>query len=149
VAMGGRADAVLGGNCMAYFEKTPPSHRIKIAFAVPVAAADGTPPEETFRAQWKEVTIEPREPRGIQAGDCELVEQFAKNVLPLFNPREIIRMPNCNTRGKQFVGEPVLKATVLVPLPPEQPPVPQGLLEPAKERTPPPPPEENEKAGEP
>jgi hypothetical protein len=136
VAFGGRADAVLGGNC-AGFDRTPPSHRLKIAFAIPVVAAEGTPAGETFRARWQEVTIEPRKPRNIQPGDCELVEQFAKHVLPLFNPKEISRMPNCNTRGDQFVGEPILRATVLVPLPPEQPEVPQGLLEPAGKRTPP------------
>lgn len=125
LAMGARDDIRFGGICynapVRRLDQVD-SHRIQIAFSIPVQAEGGGTPGETFPAQWREVEIESGKPRSILPGDCELVAQFAKKVLPLFNPDAVTRLPNCKTRGQQFAGEPVLRATVLIPVAPPEPP---------------------------
>ena len=44
---------------------------------------------------WRHVEIAWRKPRQLERGDCELVEQFADKVLPLFATRNVERQITC------------------------------------------------------
>src|SRR5471032_657827 len=55
------------------------------------AASDGKPVDGT----WRSVAIAQRSPRELQAGDCELVEQFRSNVLPMFTTRSVENHTTC------------------------------------------------------
>jgi hypothetical protein len=44
---------------------------------------------EPVLARWKAVTLTRRQPRDLELGDCELVEQFRDRVLPAFATRKL------------------------------------------------------------
>jgi len=44
---------------------------------------------------WRPVTITDRSPRELGTGDCELVEQFRNNVLPMFTTRNVDDHTTC------------------------------------------------------
>lgn len=44
---------------------------------------------------WRHVEINSRQPRELKSGDCELVEQFADKILPLFATRNVERRITC------------------------------------------------------
>jgi hypothetical protein len=52
---------------------------------------DGAPVDGT----WKSVNITNRSPREMRSGDCELVEQFRDQVLPLFTTRNLENRTAC------------------------------------------------------
>lgn len=117
-AVGARDDMRIEGSCGEIDNVPPPFHRLKLAFSVPVPAPGGGSPGETFPAERREVRIERGEPRGVEWGDCELVEQFARQVLPVLNPtqleEDIACVPHRNTPGR-----PRLHMTLLMPAAPE------------------------------
>lgn len=117
-AAGARDDVRIEGACAGLPNQPRPSHTLVLGFSVPVSVAAGTAgsPDEVFPAEWREIEISSGHPRQIQGGDCELVEQFAKKVLPLFNPGPVASEPNCYPH-QLLVGEPVLRATLLIPVP--------------------------------
>jgi hypothetical protein len=49
-------------------------------------------------------------------GDCELVEQFAKQVLPAFNPQGLEDDVHC-VPHRHSPGRPRLRMTLLMPVP--------------------------------
>jgi len=55
------------------------------------APADGKPVDGI----WRPVSIAQRSPRELQIGDCELVEQFRNNVLPMFTTRSLQNHTTC------------------------------------------------------
>jgi hypothetical protein len=70
--------------------------RVRIVFyaaGVPAdgsqAAADATP------AQWQAVSLRRNQPRDLEMGDCELVEQFRDRVLVAFTTRNVSSEINC------------------------------------------------------
>ena len=57
------------------------------------ATADpSTPPVDGI---WRAVTLARRSPRTLELGDCELVEQFKSNVLPMFDTRNVTSRTTC------------------------------------------------------
>jgi hypothetical protein len=54
-------------------------------------AADGRPVEGT----WRPVAFAARSPRELGIGDCELIEQFKTNVLPMFTIRNLDNRTTC------------------------------------------------------
>jgi hypothetical protein len=67
----------------------------------PAANAAGAEPGQ---GEWREVNWGPTAPRELQAGDCELVEQFAQEILPLFTTRDLENHMNCQPRQAQLSG---------------------------------------------
>jgi hypothetical protein len=55
------------------------------------APSDGKPVD----GSWRPVAIAERSPRELQTGDCELVEQFRNNVLPMFTTRSVENHTTC------------------------------------------------------
>ena len=44
---------------------------------------------------WRTVAFSPRSPRELQIGDCELVEQFSKQILPMFKTQNVMNGTTC------------------------------------------------------
>ena len=55
-------------------------------------APSGTKPVDGV---WRAVSIADRSPRDLGTGDCELVEQFRNNVLPMFTTRNVEDHTTC------------------------------------------------------
>jgi hypothetical protein len=66
---------------------------------------------------WRTVEIDGRGTRRvIEAGDCELVEQFAREVLPLFTTRNVVNRTRC-TPGQRSTFDVYLSFEALGPVP--------------------------------
>jgi len=59
------------------------------------ASASPTALGEPVLAVWRHVELAPNRPYELTAGDCELMEQFRNNVLPMFTTRNVKSQFNC------------------------------------------------------
>jgi hypothetical protein len=97
LAAGARADAKSQpGACAAGFGRPDKFARADLTFSslAPLdadAAANGKPVNGTWRA----VIFGAHSPRDLQIGDCELVEQFRQQVLPMFTTRNVVSNITC------------------------------------------------------
>jgi hypothetical protein len=70
--------------------------RLKIVFYAPeLPAPDARDVGEPVLGVWKAIAIKRNSPRGLEWGDCELVEQFRDRVLPKFLTRRLEDDINC------------------------------------------------------
>ena len=70
--------------------------RLKIVFYAPELPAPGARDVgEPVLGVWKVVTIKRNSPRGLDMGDCELVEVFRDRVMPKFLTRNVQGDVNC------------------------------------------------------
>jgi hypothetical protein len=122
VAAGARADAKANpGACAAGFGRPDKFARADLSFYTlapdgAAAAADAKPVD----GAWRPVSISPRSPRGLQIGDCEIVEQFTSLVLPMFTTRNVASKTACvptqesgsdiNLQFDAFVAVPTVAA---------------------------------------
>jgi hypothetical protein len=96
LAAGARGDAkATPGACASGFGRPDKFARADLVFytlAPDAGAAAGAAPradQSPAAGAWRQVVFVPHSPRELATGDCELVEQFAAKVLPLFATREI------------------------------------------------------------
>jgi hypothetical protein len=66
---------------------------LQLADANSPAAAAGAP--DSAAGVWRHVELAPRRPFELQAGDCELVEQFRDTLLPMFVTRNVNNQVTC------------------------------------------------------
>ena len=123
-AIGARDDVKVENTCTGSFSEIQPFQDLKLAFALPVPAEPTDVSEATFPANWGKVHLTSNHPRDLDQGDCELVEQFAKQVLSKTNVREVVNDANCIPH-QQTLNSPNLSATLLMQQKPQ-------VLEPAK-----------------
>ncbi len=74
--------------------------RARLSFATlqpTVAGAGSAParPEAPVAGLWKTVQLAPHRPQSLDTGDCELMEQFRDQLLPLFTTRAIQNQLSC------------------------------------------------------
>lgn len=70
--------------------RVTPFPRVRMVFFAPALPEAGARDVgEATIAAWKPVTLSPRQPRGLEIGDCELVEQFRDRVLSAVTVRAI------------------------------------------------------------
>lgn len=69
----------------------------------------------TAIATWRPVEFRSRTPRWLEPGDCELVDQFRREVLPKFTTRDLVGGARC-TPHQQSVLDIRLTFAVLAPL---------------------------------
>jgi hypothetical protein len=70
--------------------------RLKVAFYAPELPASGARDVgEPVLGVWKAVTIKRNSPRGLDMGDCELVELFRDRIMPKFLTRKVQGDINC------------------------------------------------------
>jgi hypothetical protein len=97
IAAGARRDATSRpGACASGFGRPDKFARADLTFytLAPVggtASADGKPVD----ALWRSVKFAARSPRELGTGDCELIEQFRSNVLPMFTTRNLDNHTSC------------------------------------------------------
>jgi hypothetical protein len=111
--LGARKDVKVTGTCAGDMSRPQPFHNLEVAFAVPVPAPAGAAEGETFPARWQQVSLSDN--LRIEGGDCELVEQFTEQVLPLFNARDVKDDVRC-VPHKANVHQPRLTMTLLMPV---------------------------------
>jgi hypothetical protein len=97
IAAGARADSkVRPGACSRGFGRPDKFASATLTFytLAPVGAASGAAGPRVD-GTWRSVTFASRSPRQLEIGDCELVEQFRTNVLPMFATRNIDDRVTC------------------------------------------------------
>jgi len=84
------------GACASNFGRPDKFARADLTFAT-LAPVQGTAPTDTkpVNGAWRTVTFSDHSPRELQIGDCELVEQFRSQVLPMFTTRNVVNNTTC------------------------------------------------------
>jgi hypothetical protein len=96
LAAGARSDVKSQpGACASGFGRPDRFARADLTFYTlaptdPSAAASGA-----VKGIWRPVTFAARRPRELGIGDCELMEQFRQQVLPMFTTRNVINNTTC------------------------------------------------------
>lgn len=120
--MGVRDDVkILERGCEFGFQKVADFPRLKITFYAPTVPQPGDKDlGEPVLGVWKPVTIKRNSPRGLEMGDCELVEIFRDRVIPKFVTRSEEGGVNCIPH--QLVGNRIdLRFEVLTGVEPGTP----------------------------
>jgi hypothetical protein len=97
VAAGARPDLKSQpGACASGFGRPDKFARADLTFSTlaPIdgATAAGT---KTVKGSWHSVAFAAHSPRDLQIGDCELVEQFRQQLLPMFTTRNVVSNTTC------------------------------------------------------
>jgi hypothetical protein len=83
-------------NCEYGYGRVAEFPRLKITFYAPTIPQPGdTEVGEPVLGMWKPVVIKRNSPKGLEMGDCELVEVFRDRILPKFVTREVEGDVNC------------------------------------------------------
>ncbi len=95
--MGAREDIkILERGCEFGYQHTADFPRLKIVFYAPYLPEPGERDVgEPVLGVWKPVTIKRNSPRGLEMGDCEMVEIFRDRVMPKFLTRKVEGDVNC------------------------------------------------------
>lgn len=94
LAAGARADAKSQpGACAAGFGQPDKFARADLNFYTLAPADAGA--AHTVTGVWRPVSLAYHSPWDLQLGDCELVEQFRTQVLPMFTTRNVIDRTTC------------------------------------------------------
>ncbi len=87
---------ILERGCEFGFQRVADFPRLKITFYAPELPEAGTRDVgEPVLGVWKAVVIKRNSPKGLEMGDCELVEIFRDRVLPKFVTRAVEGDVNC------------------------------------------------------
>ena len=70
-------------------------HRVKLAFAMPVLSEGSDLSGEVFPARWEDVKVVGHSSRYLDHGDCELLEQFERQVMPKLQIKNVGRKIRC------------------------------------------------------
>jgi hypothetical protein len=96
LAAGARPDAhATPGACTAPFGKPDKFARADLSFYTLAPTAAATTGKEAGAGTWRAVRLAANSPHELGAGDCELVEQFREQVLPLFTTRNLDNHTTC------------------------------------------------------
>jgi hypothetical protein len=84
------------GACASGFGRPDKFARAYLTFYTLAPSGGGTPPDgKPVDGRWLPVSFTDRSPRELATGDCELVEQFRNNVLPMFTTRNVENHITC------------------------------------------------------
>lgn len=84
------------GACSAGPGRVTELPRVRLVFHAAAVPAPGSHDAgEPVVARWKQVELSRHRPRQLEAGDCELVEQFRDRVLPALTMRRLESDINC------------------------------------------------------
>ena len=97
LAAGARADSkTRPGVCASSYGRPDKFARADLTFYTLTPLDNGKPSDEKpVDGVWRPVAVAPHSPQGLQIGDCELVDQFRAQVLPLFTARNIVNNVTC------------------------------------------------------
>jgi hypothetical protein len=102
IAAGARQDAKSQpGACAADYGRPDKFARANLTFYTLAPSGTDKTSSPQLDAGWRPVVFADRVPRELHTGDCELVEQFRDNVMPMFTTRNIddhtLCIPNQNS----------------------------------------------------
>lgn len=106
---GARADLHIHTHCQQPSGPSPGAEAHLSFFALALATDAGDPP-----AVWRKVVLHDHYPLALEASDCELVDQFRAELLPLFATRSIVNRMSCRGGDNDSQGLN-LQFEVLVP----------------------------------
>jgi hypothetical protein len=96
LAAGARADVKANGTCSRGFGRPDKLAQADLTFYTLIPDADAKAAEgERADGQWRPVTLTAHSPRELGVGDCELVDQFRTQVLPMFATRDVTSQTTC------------------------------------------------------
>ena len=97
IAAGARNDAKSWpGACAQGFGRPDKFARADLTFyTLAPGGSDTSSGSKQVDGVWRPVTFADRSPRELSTGDCELVEQFRNNVLPMFTTRNVEYHTTC------------------------------------------------------
>ncbi len=97
LAAGARADSkTRPGVCASPYGRPDKFARADLTFYTLAPLDSGKPPDEKpVNGVWRSVALAPHSPQGLQIGDCELVDQFRTQVLPMFTTRNVVNKMTC------------------------------------------------------
>lgn len=101
LAAGARSDAKSQpGACSAPFGRPDKFARADLTFYTLAPAADAAPAEAAADSKpvdgvWRKVSFANYSPRDLRVGDCEAVDQFRTQVLPMFTTRNVENRMTC------------------------------------------------------
>lgn len=95
VAAGARADVKVRPGACAGFGRPDEFSRADLTFYTLSPAGADASATDGAAGVWRSVQISDRSPRGVATGDCELVDQFRHEVLPMFTTRHIDARITC------------------------------------------------------
>ena len=100
LAAGARSDVKSQpGACASGFGRPDRFARADLTFYTlapsdPSAAASAAA-SPTVKGDWRPIAFAARQPRELGVGDCELIDQFRQQVLPMFTTRNIVNNTTC------------------------------------------------------
>jgi hypothetical protein len=59
------------------------------------ASGFGRPDSDAVKGNWRPITFAARQPQELGIGDCELMDQFRQQVLPMFSTRNVVNNTTC------------------------------------------------------
>jgi hypothetical protein len=96
LAAGARRDVKsVPGACASGFGRPDKFARADLTFYTLAPADPNTTAGGGVPGVWRPVTFSARQPRELGPGDCELMEQFRQQVLPLFSTRDVVSNTTC------------------------------------------------------
>jgi hypothetical protein len=97
LAAGARGDAKSRpGACASGFGRPDKFARADLTFStLSPAPGDAASDAKPVNGVWRTVTFTSHSPRSLRIGDCEVVEQFRSQVLPMFTTRNVVENTTC------------------------------------------------------
>lgn len=96
LAAGARPDVKsVPGACASGFGRPDKFARADLTFYTLTPADSGTAAGAGAQGVWRPVTFAARQPWDLALGDCELMEQFRQQVLPMFTTRNVVSNTTC------------------------------------------------------
>ena len=96
LAAGARPDAKsMAGACAGGFGRPDKFARANLTFYALAPGNSEAPGTPRVDGVWRNVVFADHSPRELGAGDCELIEQFRHNVVPLFTTRNFEDQTTC------------------------------------------------------
>lgn len=96
LAAGARADVKSSpGACASGFGRPDKFARADLTFYTLTPADSGTASGAGAQGAWRPVAFAARQPQQLALGDCELMEQFRQQLLPMFTTRNVVSNTTC------------------------------------------------------
>lgn len=96
LAAGARSDVKsTPGACASGFGRPDKFARADLTFYTLTPADSGAAAGAGVQGVWRPVAFASRQPRQLALGDCELMEQFRQQVLPMFTTRNVVSNTTC------------------------------------------------------
>jgi hypothetical protein len=80
------------------------SQKVAMAFAMPVLADKTDTSQEIIAAEWQDSRVVGKLSRYMDAADCELLEQFLRNVIPRLEVKSTTKALNCPSQRQEPGG---------------------------------------------